>query len=247
MKLLFDIGNTRIKWAYDTDTELLHAGEALHRGRSDDVRQIVAGLEQEPEEIWVVNVAGAEYATALTDAALTRFGVTPRFVKTTRRCGEVVNGYDDVSQHGVDRWAAVVGAWNLYRSDVCVVDAGTAMTIDLVRADGRHEGGFILPGIQLMADALHRDTSDIEAFSGQGKALEGGRWCGTDTLSAVQLGAVFALRATVTEAVRRLGGQPAVVFTGGDAHALIPLPDCEPDIRPMLVIEGLRQLAAMQQ
>jgi type III pantothenate kinase len=247
MKLLFDIGNTRIKWAYDTGTELLHAGEALHRGRPEDVQQIVSGLEQEPEEIWVVNVAGADFSTGLTDTAEARFGVTPQFVKTARRCGEVVNGYDDVSQHGVDRWAAVVGAWNLYRSDVCVVDAGTAMTIDLVRADGRHEGGFILPGIQLMADALHRDTSDIEAFSGQGKALEGGRWCGTDTLSAVQLGAVFALRATVTEAVRRLGGQPAVVFTGGDAHALIPLPDFEPDIRPMLVIEGLRQLAAMQQ
>jgi type III pantothenate kinase len=247
MKLLFDIGNTRIKWAYDSGSELLYAGEVTHRGSSvEDVSQVIAALEHPADEIWAVNVAGDELAKVFTTAIIKRFGASPYFVRTAHRYGEVVNGYEDVSQHGVDRWAAVVGAWYQYRSNVCVVDVGTAMTIDLVRADGQHEGGFILPGTRLMTTALHRDTSDIEAFSGRRKSFEQERWCGNDTLSAVQLGAVFALRAAVTESARMLGKETRVVLTGGDADALLPLSGIEYETRPLLVLEGLQRLAAAE-
>ena len=111
MKLLFDIGNTRIKWAYDSGSELLYAGEVTHQGSSfEDVSQVIAALEHPADEIWAVNVAGDELAKVFTAAITKRFGTSPYFVRTARRYGEVVNGYEDVSQHGVDRWAAVVGA-----------------------------------------------------------------------------------------------------------------------------------------
>ena len=100
-----------------------------------------------------------------------------------------------------------------------------------------------------MAGALDRETSDIEGFASRGAPpLTGDVWCGSDTRSAVQLGALFTLRAAVSEAARRIAGpgteHPAVVLTGGDAESLLPVPGCAPDVRPMLVLEGLRYLVA---
>ena len=79
--------------------------------------------------------------------------------------GSVRNGYEDIAQLGVDRWAAIVGAYTHFGSAVCIVDAGTAVTVDLVRDGGRHLGGLIVPGLQLMRSSLEQDTEDIERFS----------------------------------------------------------------------------------
>ena len=153
MKLLFDIGNTRIKWAYDTGSELLDPGEVAHRGAAaGDAVSFVTQLRSDIESAWAINVAGEELESALSDAVLKHLGMPLRVAKTTQTCGAVVNGYSAIEQLGADRWAAIVGAWNHYRKDVCVVDAGTAVTIDLVQADGRHQGGFILPGARLMTE-----------------------------------------------------------------------------------------------
>jgi type III pantothenate kinase len=250
MKLLFDIGNTRIKWAYDTGSDLLHRGEITHRDMSPaDAVGFVAQLRSDIESVWAINVAGRELESALSDVVQEHLGMPLRVARTAQTCGQVVNGYSAIEQLGADRWAAIVGAWNYYRKDLCVVDAGTAVTIDLVQADGHHQGGFILPGARLMVEALNRDTSDIEGFASRGEASPGEElWCGSDTRSAVQLGALFALRAAVGEAAGRIARSgadaPAVVLTGGDARLLLPVPGCTPDLRPMLVLEGLRHLAA---
>ncbi|MGI9290676.1 MAG: type III pantothenate kinase [Gammaproteobacteria bacterium] len=247
MKLLFDIGNTRIKWALDTGEGLSHHGEQLHRGVPlKEALKTIAGFSVDVDEVWAVNVAGKDIAYALSELTVDMFGVPPQFVSTARQCGEVTNGYKDVSQHGVDRWAAVIGAWQRYRSDLCVVDAGTAVTIDLVREDGRHQGGFILPGIKLMAEALFRDTSDIERFSARGEESDPEDWIGNSTFSAVQKGVLFALRSAVTESADRLGTNVRVIMTGGDAQHLMPLDGVTAEICADLVLQGLCHLIQEQ-
>src|SRR5207244_10337666 len=58
---------------------------------------------------------------------------------------------------GLDRLAAAVSANVLRRSGApaIVVDAGSAITVDLVTSDGAFEGGVILPGFRMSAEALY--------------------------------------------------------------------------------------------
>ena len=85
-------------------------------------------------------------------------------ITSGRAAAGVVNGYADPSLLGVDRWVAVVGAYHRVRGAVVVADIGTAATIDVVAADGRHRGGYIVPGPRLMVASLLGGTSDLAAF-----------------------------------------------------------------------------------
>jgi len=249
MKLLFDIGNTRIKWACDTGSELLYPGEVVHRGLApEQAVRFVADLEMDMEVVWAINVAGTALEEALAQALEARFGLSLRIVKTTERCGDVVNGYAAIEQLGTDRWAGIVGAWEHFRQSICVVDVGTAVTIDVVAANGQHQGGIILPGLALMTESLHRDTSDIEGYaSNSQEGLSGNDWFGRDTQQAVQRGVLFALRSAIVQAAEATANPheppPLVVLTGGDAEVLLPLPGHSAELVPMLVLEGLRHLA----
>jgi type III pantothenate kinase len=248
MKLLIDIGNTCIKWGYDTGRDISGTGSVVHRGVAPETAmQFIADLRNDVDSVGVVNVAGALMADALMTAIRQRFDVVPEFVHTTEHCAGVSNGYKAVEQLGTDRWAAIVGAWDEFRADVCVVDAGTAVTIDLVNGHGSHLGGIILPGLGLMAASLNKDTSDIQSFAQAPTGLVGDAdWYGRDTASAVQRGAHFALRAAVMEAAHLHGSKARLVITGGDADRLMPLGDCRVERRPDLVLSGLRQLLKEQ-
>jgi type III pantothenate kinase len=245
-QLLIDVGNTRIKWAYDTGAELVAPGELVHRGNSAAVTQFVAQLVGEPTAIYALNVAGPDLERSLQEALAGRFEQALQMVRTSAACGSVSNAYTSIEQLGVDRWAALVGAWfNCGRAAV-VADVGTALTIDLVAADGAHRGGIIVPGLDLMRAALDSDTSDIGELVSQSKGpVPGTDWYGRDTLSAVQRGAVFSARAVIEQAVVEFSAveaEPRVFLTGGDAALLQPMLSMPVDHRPNLVLEGLRRL-----
>jgi type III pantothenate kinase len=249
VKLLIDIGNTRIKWAFDDGSDLVAAGETLHRGKPEACAvDFVAALKQVPESACAVNVAGAAVEAAITNELKACFGLELSMVRTAEYFGDVVNGYSSAGQLGADRWAAIVGGWQLYRRSVCIIDAGTAVTIDAVAQDGRHQGGIIVPGLALMHTSLNNDTSDIVGFVKQSDGpLAGDEWFGTDTRSAVERGAVFMLSAAINGVVAEIsktGDMPVIILTGGDAEIIGPLIAHPVEYRPLLVLEGLRHLAA---
>jgi pantothenate kinase type III len=88
------------------------------------------------------------------------------------RGGLLRNGYARPTQLGADRWASAVGWASAYSMDApgihMIVSAGTATTLDLVRADvvagGTREflGGWILPGVRLMNESLRSGTRDLD-------------------------------------------------------------------------------------
>jgi type III pantothenate kinase len=253
VKLLIDIGNTRIKWAFDQDAAdgavLLAQGECVHRDIGlAEAMGFVAELGQVPDEVVAVNVAGKAIEAALAAAVWEKFGLQLMLVRTAARFGPVTNGYRATEQLGADRWAAIVGAWFLRRKAVCVIDAGTAITMDAVAANGQHLGGIIVPGVSLMEEALFRDTSDIRGFSVQGFASStAADWYGDDTRSAVAKGARYLLRAAINRAIGDMaenGVLPLVMLTGGDAEKLAQLLESAYEHRPMLVLEGLHYLTS---
>jgi type III pantothenate kinase len=142
---------------------------------------------------------------------------------------------------GVDRWLALIGAHRLCAGAVLVVDAGTAITYDLLLASGRHLGGLILPGIEMMRGSLLAGTN-IPRVEPEERDLP---WA-ADTGAAVGVGTIEAPAALVERLRRRLtaaaGGPSTVLLTGGDAERLRPALEEPVRVEPDLVLRGLALL-----
>lgn len=245
--LLVDVGNTRIKWARLEGARLGKAKAAAHAAwrTSDYVRRLFDSAG-ELERVLVASVAGSGVDQALA-AAARRSGAAARFVTVPRRGGGVTVGYAEPWRLGVDRFAAVVGAHEIFSAvPVCVVGVGTAMTIDLVGADGRHHGGVIVPAPDLMVQTLLTRTHGIRRRA-QGGALGGTGLFGRSTRDAIERGSRYAAAALVDRAVEDasgvLGREPLVVLTGGDAAAVGALVRSRCLAVPDLVLRGLAVLS----
>jgi type III pantothenate kinase len=244
--LLVDVGNTRVKWTtLDEQGRLAPQQAAAHaQWNVSDWEQALfarAGIGR----VTVASVAGPASRRALIEAA-SRRGVTDvRFVASTSAACGVHNGYQDPSLLGVDRWAAVIGAHRL-RGACCVVDVGTAATVDAVIADGTHLGGFIVPGPQLMVGSLLTQTSDLASHTAASR--EGSASAFADnTREAIERGCRVALAALIDRAhadlERTTGAAVALVVTGGAAGEVLPYVLAAVEHVPDLVLQGVAILA----
>jgi type III pantothenate kinase len=248
--LLIDIGNSRIKWALLRGQSLGRQHVLpLHGSGAAQFRQLIAATQVPkrrgaPGAIVAVNVAGATRARALT-AAARRTGLPPPLLVTSRRhAAGLSNGYRDAWRLGADRWVAAIAAWHLAgrRRPVCVISAGTALTVDVVDAAGRHRGGLIVPGPQLMVRSLLRDTHGIAARARTARTTRS-RLFATGTRQAIESGAAQACAALIERAVRnaraQYGAGTRIYLTGGAAPALRPLLTLRHVHEPALVLLGL--------
>ena len=237
--LQLDVGNSGTKW------RLLEEGQVTSRGvyrpGDDAARAAMLDCTRRPQQVWVASVAGPEAEAALAQMCLERWGVQPWFARSTARCGKVRNSYADPARMGVDRWLAMLAAWQRVQGRVCVIDAGSALTIDLLDDDGRHEGGYIIPGPTLMERALLLDTERVRFAEDVDYTLAPG----SSTAEAVRHGIALAQAGALALAMDRAGVTPSrLLFCGGWGKTLMGLLDRGGDWLPELVLEGLALLAA---
>jgi len=247
MRLLIDAGNSRLKWAVSRGRGLKTIGSMSR----DDVRQggvnaLLDELGDMPDSIWVANVAGQSLEDALRRAAPELADGAWHFEKTREHCLGLTNGYRQPDLLGVDRWIAMIGAFARVGEAVCVVDAGTACTLDAVDSTGRHLGGVIAPGVGLMQSSLRKDTSAIDLHAKRSKGEDKGLFA-RSTAGAVTSGSVFSLAALAERGVRELaqvcGHEPALILTGGDAQLVADQCQVACTVVPELVLEGLNLIA----
>lgn len=248
MILVIDVGNTRLKWAWLTSTGLSDQQAVVHREAKPGVwTAALFQSGQKPSRVLVANVAGPTMARTLTRLAKQTFNVAVEFVAATHEFQGLTNGYLDPSLLGADRWLALIGAWTLARSAICVVDAGTAVKVDSVDAAGQHLGGLIAPGIHMMREVLMHKTSDIaRAAEHSTPSLAG--VLANNTIGAVSRGAVFALAGMADRAAEIIeqstGVKPKLFITGGDAGMITGTMRTHGEIVPDLVLRGLAVVAA---
>jgi type III pantothenate kinase len=153
-----------------------------------------------------------------------------------------VNGYTDPQRLGADRWAAVIGAFHSIGGPSCVIDAGTAITVDAVDKAGRHLGGLIAPGPQTTRRALAGATAALRDLGEGELAL----LC-KDTRSAVTSGGWYAAAGFIEHIAamlrKELGSELKFLLTGGDAERLKELLRTPLTLAPDLVLQGLAVLA----
>jgi type III pantothenate kinase len=124
-----------------------------------------------------------------------------------------------------------------------VVDAGSALTIDIVSATGQHEGGYIIPGPALMERALFLDTDRVRFDEQIDYALAPGK----STAEAVRHGIALAQAGAVALALEQAGSEPITLFfCGGAGETLMHLGPRTGQWVPDLVFEGLAVMAALR-
>ena len=243
MRILVDIGNSRCKSAIE-DEDGLHPLETfawhdifLHEVL-DKVWLKVLG-DRRPASVHVSNVAGQRLLPNMSAWCCDKFGIRPIAIKSTAEFNGLMNAYKEPETFGVDRWAAMIGARAQYSGGLCVIDSGTATTVDLVDADGQHLGGAILPGIYTMRRSLGKYTSALFAADGDISPFS------ENTASGIAGGTGFAsigaMERLVYEASQRVFPLTTVV-TGGESRILESFMRNPVKRDPMLVLKGVSVL-----
>lgn len=242
MLLVFDLGNSRFKWALTGD-EGWRCGTAEPYGE-DFPRTLdaVLGALAPPEAAAAVSVTSTQRTAQLEDWLRARWRLRlQRFTAQPQALG-VTNTYAEPARLGADRWAALVAARARHAGAVCIVDCGTAVTVDALDAAGMFRGGVILAGLALTRAALLERTQGIRAPDGTA-----GSCLARSTADAVAAGSLYGLAGAIDrvldEQVVALGAAPSVVITGGDAPLLQPLLRHVAEPVPDLVLEGVARLA----
>ena len=252
MKLLVDIGNTRIKSAMVFNGNWTNATSQSHRDRSDSVfDQMWRGVSP-PGKIVVSNVAGAEFAGSLQRWCEQNWSITPHFIHSEEvGCG-VINGYLDANQLGSDRWAALIAARNLCTDPVAIVDCGTAVTVDALDAEGCFRGGVIFAGLALSRNTLLAQASGIDAArsgatrSGVTRSNSESVLCRSTedaVASGTFYGVVGAIDRILDEFEQQLGQEMKLYLSGGDALSVKSNLRHSSQHDPELVLKGLDLIA----
>ena len=158
--LLVDIGNSRLKWniapsdanVFEHQTRIV---DYKARPMGDVLNEQWGEMKAPFPRVAVVNVAGKTVAQQLIDWCANHWDVQPTFVSSAASFKTVTNGYKDYSQLGADRWMAVIAAHQRKPDQHSVIiDCGSAITVDAVTVDGQHKAGPIIPGREMMLQAL---------------------------------------------------------------------------------------------
>lgn len=256
--LLLDAGNTRLKWAlsergqfsrhgafayswadlsaqFETEWAALMAQHGVDRL----VLSNVAGEQLEvPLQQWLADLMKESEPPFQECVPLTIEQVTAQMQALGVQCA-----YEEPAQLGSDRWAALIAARHYIGGACCVIDAGTALTIDVLNAEGVHVGGLIAPGMTMMRESLQANTAQVETDNAACSSL----FCGRDTATAVQAGIMAALAGAVQQALAQCLEQGlqslTCVVTGGDAQALLPVLPEQSLFEPEWVLKGLSIIA----
>jgi type III pantothenate kinase len=233
-RLLVDLGNSRLKWARWSGGALAPSAALVHRDRELGALLDQAwGALEAPSQVHVASVVPAAQREELADWIRSRWACPLRWAESTAEALGVHNGYDEPAQLGVDRWLALLGAWRRTCGPACVVDCGSAVTLDILDAGGRHLGGWIAPGLALMRSALQSGTG-LPLVQGTGSG-EPGR----NTRDAILGGCLPAAAGLIAQGLRRAPEGARLLLTGGDAAQVAPHLHHPYEICPDLVLEGL--------
>ena len=243
-KLLIDIGNTNLKWCRLEGGKLSDIRFVPHqKGLLPDLPMRCWADEKHPDSVFIANVAAPSLNQIIDHWMRSHWSLAPVFLLSETQAFGVTNGYTKPEQLGVDRWLTLIAVHNRYHVSACIVDCGTAITIDVITQQGEHLGGVILPGFQLMREALLEKTHipRVQEISNRVEIL------GKDTESAVASACLNAGSALVERVAHRvmeiLPRNPDLILTGTDATLLQSVLTLPSKIRPNLIMQGLSVVA----
>lgn len=206
--LTIDIGNTSIKYATFVEREMQQHGRIV----GHDVDALVAELHDTD----ITHCICCSTRAVDTQMHSRLMSVAPQVMilnHTTRI--PIRNLYRTPQTLGMDRLAAVVGAYHITKADTLVIDMGTAITYDFITSKGEYMGGNIAPGIDMRLQALHQHTALLPLVTATGRRPD----IGEDTETAIRCGVLDGTKYEIEGYISKLSlkyPNLCVFITGGD-------------------------------
>jgi type III pantothenate kinase len=233
MSLLIDVGNSFIKTMQYNDGHLC----SFKRFKHDEQAELLTLINSQDLVL---------YASVVDDISKSieqfaqQFSIKVQKISTADQVPLLCNGYENPKQLGVDRWLAMLGARYLFPDNHCiVVDSGTATTIDVITNKGAHLGGWIIPGIELLLDALNSKTAKISVSK---KPINNITF-GHDTATNVNVGVWACTVGCIVQAVKHCTENNVqidrVICTGGNGETVKELLTQASEYIPELVFWGM--------
>ncbi len=212
MNLVIDIGNSRTKFS------VFNRGEVLITVPVDEFKpeHIFVLKDEHPELNKVILSATKNYSEELKKALQQNF---EKFIELDANTPlPIQNCYETKDTLGKDRIAAVVGAYDLYpKNNLLIIDAGTAITYDILNDKKQYLGGNISPGIDMRFKALNQFTGKLPLV----KQQKYDKLFGTSTENAIRAGVQNGVIFEVDKAIdtfKEFYNNLKVIITGGNAE-----------------------------
>lgn len=215
MNLIIDIGNTLAKLAVIDGGRIVAQQSAgrFHPAMADTMLTAWPGVDKA--------VVCSTRGDAEAVAAMVRPKVRYCLEFTPRTPVPIRNDYHTPETLGRDRLAAAVGAAELFSGcNLLIVDFGTALTIDLVTADGTFRGGFISPGVRCRFRALHDYTAKLPLCMPAEEMLPLGITTETAVTQGVMNSVAYEIEGYLARMEEEFEGL-RTIFTGGDAKYFV--------------------------
>jgi type III pantothenate kinase len=241
VKLLLDLGNSRCKYAIIEEGEVAKF-DSQNYGAFGKLYSVKSLCDQYSDAggIIISSVLSEEMNSQIKETLLNDDAKNIYFLDPTENSFGVSLAYADLSTLGVDRVAAMIAVNEKYSGNNCIVDCGTAVTIDALDVKGAHQGGVILPGIDSMRKALLANTKIEIAGINEAEFNVLSKTTG----GAIYTGCVSAVAGGIEYVVNRMASDydsfDQVVLTGGDADRIKSYLSLPVRTDETLVLDGLK-------
>jgi len=245
--LTVDIGNSRIKWALFSGGLIKENGCLDYAADNIESQLDKARLPKSITSVVVSCVAGEKIKSQFKRWAGHNGFTSIEFAVTRDKQNGVVNSYQDPAKMGVDRWLAVLAAFDkgeaLKDDLICVVDCGTAITIDVIGFSGKHLGGLIMPGYQTMIQSLVKNTENIKNENKVIFTPTQNSELASSTSDALVKGCsqiiVQGISGIISSYQKKTPAAIHCLVTGGDGEWVSPALTVDNVYDPFLVLKGL--------
>lgn len=215
--LIIDVGHSRIKWARLIDGTIDRP--SIGRAATDEPDALFAALDSLGCKRALISGQSRPESVARIANHLRRDGARVDIITTGDRPMPVAPAYKSL---GCDRWLALQKPWLEEQGPFVVVDSGTAITVDVVDGDGRHRGGWIMPGIQAARSGLFARAPGLNRPLPEAEQIDHpARDTGRALIRGGLLLAAGGIDRAVRGAERVIEEQVSLWLTGGNAAELV--------------------------
>lgn len=243
--LLLDAGNSYLKLCIvEKEAEQVNDPVSLSY---DNLKPDLTGLLQDKliTAAVICNVNNSVISHAISDVIHHLWHLTPYQLIVQQGDYGLSTRYENPRMLGSDRWAALIAANKEFESNLCIIDCGSAITVDVVTDKGIHLGGLITPGLSMAGKALGLSTSQLPLVDYETNPRS--TFFAINTTDAIMGGTLYQISAyierIVTEIKREFDDNVECIITGGDAVLVQSLSLHQLHLRETLVLDGLRIVA----
>ncbi|PVZ65767.1 type III pantothenate kinase [Pelagibaculum spongiae] len=242
--LLIDAGNTFVKWQQfspsDFSKESSFGQFPLQEPQWEMLHQ---QINRPLERIMVSSVAGEAFDQKLVKQCQQHSAAPVQLLQSPNEFLQLKNSYFEPERLGIDRWLAMLAVWRETSQGFCLIDCGSAVTVDVVDGQGQHSGGLITPGLEMMRQSLFGGTGRVDRRPSEDSRQS---FLACSTFHAVQGGTLYSLVSyidRIVDEIQATYGELNCVITGGDAEQLVSLLKQSFQMEKGLVFRGLKIFA----